>query len=133
MLLAKKVVVVTGAGMGVGAAIAKMAAQHGAHVVVNDAGVTATGEGRDPTVAQGVVDEIIARGGVAIASVRDVSDWDDAHGIIKDAVDAFGRVDVVVNNAGIVRDNMSICAAFFMSLARRLHIFGRKMAAVTCT
>ncbi len=106
MLLEKKVVVVTGAGMGVGAAIAKMAAQHGAHVVVNDAGVTATGEGRDPTVAQGVVDEIIARGGVAIASVRDVSDWDDAHGIIKDAVDAFGRVDVVVNNAGIVRDNM---------------------------
>jgi NAD(P)-dependent dehydrogenase (short-subunit alcohol dehydrogenase family) len=103
-VLKGKVVVVTGGGMGVGAEIAKLAAANGAMVVVNDAGVTTSGDGRDASVAQALVDAIIANGGQAVPSVRNVADWDDAHGIIQDAIDAFGRVDVVVNNAGILRD-----------------------------
>jgi NAD(P)-dependent dehydrogenase (short-subunit alcohol dehydrogenase family) len=105
-VLQGKVMVVTGAGIGVGAGIAKLAAQYGAKVVVNDAGVSTAGVGRDPTVANKTVDEIKAAGGSAIASVRNVADWDDAHGIIQDAIDAFGRIDVVVNNAGILRDTL---------------------------
>jgi NAD(P)-dependent dehydrogenase (short-subunit alcohol dehydrogenase family) len=105
-VLKGKVVVVTGGGMGVGAEIAKLAAANGAMVVVNDAGVTTSGDGRDASVAQALVDAIIANGGQAVPSVRNVADWDDAHGIIQDAIDAFGRVDVVVNNAGILRDTI---------------------------
>lgn len=106
MLLEGKVVIVTGAGNGIGAGIAKAAADAGAKVVVNDVGVSVTGEGSDPAVAGRVVDEIVAHGGTAVASVRSVSDWDSAHGIVQDALDAFGRVDVVINNAGILRDVM---------------------------
>jgi NAD(P)-dependent dehydrogenase (short-subunit alcohol dehydrogenase family) len=105
-VLQGKVMIVTGAGIGVGAGIAKLAAKYGAKVVVNDAGVSTSGQGRDPTVANRTVDEIKAAGGAAIASVRNVADWDDAHGIIQDAIDAFGRIDVVVNNAGILRDTL---------------------------
>ena len=105
-MLDGKVVVVTGAGNGIGAEIAKLAAASGAKVVVNDVGVTPSGEGGDPTVAGRIVDEIRSRGGQAVASVRSVADWDAAHGIIQDALDAFGRIDVVVNNAGILRDVM---------------------------
>lgn len=105
-MLAGKVMVVTGAGNGVGAEIAKLAARCGASVVINDAGVTPSGAGRDPSVAQRMVEEIVAAGGQAVASVRNVADWDDAHGIIQDALDAFGRIDAVVNNAGILRDVM---------------------------
>ena len=97
---------VTGGGNGVGAEIAKLAAARGAQVVVNDAGVSIGGAGRDPAVAQALVDTIRAAGGEAIPSVRNVADWDDAHGIIQDAIDAYGRVDVVVNNAGILRDTI---------------------------
>ena len=105
-MLKDKVIVVTGAGNGVGAEIAKLAASYGAKVVVNDAGVTTGGEGRDASVAKRVVEEIAAKGGKAIASVRNVADWDDAHGIIQDGLDAYGRIDAVVNNAGILRDTM---------------------------
>jgi NAD(P)-dependent dehydrogenase (short-subunit alcohol dehydrogenase family) len=98
--------VITGAGNGIGAEIAKLAATSGAKVVVNDFGVTPAGEGGDPTVAGRVVDEIRGRGGEAVASVRNVADWDSAHGIIQDALDAYGRIDVLVNNAGILRDTM---------------------------
>jgi NAD(P)-dependent dehydrogenase (short-subunit alcohol dehydrogenase family) len=105
-VLQGKVVIVTGAGNGVGADIARLAAKYGAKVVINDAGVTSAGEGRDPTVAKRVTDEIVTAGGQAIASVRNVADWDDAHGIIQDALDAYGKIDVVVNNAGILRDTM---------------------------
>ena len=105
-MLESKVVVVTGAGSGIGAGIAKLAASYGASVVVNDAGVSTSGEGADPSVANATVEEIKAAGGAAVASVRNVADWDDAHGIIQDALDAFGRVDAVVNNAGILRDVM---------------------------
>jgi NAD(P)-dependent dehydrogenase (short-subunit alcohol dehydrogenase family) len=105
-VLQGKVMIVTGAGNGVGAEIAKLAARCGAKVVVNDAGVTTAGEGRDPGVANDMVETIRAAGGSAIASVRNVADWDDAHGIIQDALDAFGRIDAVVNNAGILRDGL---------------------------
>jgi len=105
-MLSGKVAVVTGAGNGIGSEIAKLMAKHGAKVVVNDAGVSASGEGRDPAVARAVAEQIISAGGQAIASVRNVADWDDANGIIKEAIDAFGRVDVVVNNAGILRDGL---------------------------
>jgi NAD(P)-dependent dehydrogenase (short-subunit alcohol dehydrogenase family) len=105
-MLEGKVVVVTGAGQGIGAEIAKLAAKYGASVVVNDVGVTPSGEGGNPSVAGAVADEINKAGGKAIPSVRNVADWDEAHGIIQDAIDAFGRIDVVVNNAGIVRDTL---------------------------
>jgi NAD(P)-dependent dehydrogenase (short-subunit alcohol dehydrogenase family) len=103
-MLSGKVAVVTGAGNGIGAEIAKLMAKHGAKVVVNDAGVSASGEGRDTAVAGSVVEQIQSAGGQAVASVRNVADWDDAHAIVNDAIEAFGRVDVVVNNAGILRD-----------------------------
>jgi NAD(P)-dependent dehydrogenase (short-subunit alcohol dehydrogenase family) len=105
-VLEGKVMVVTGAGNGIGAEIARLAASCGARVVVNDVGVTPAGEGGDATVAGRVVDEIRSRGGEAVASARTVADWDSAHGIIQDALDAYGRIDVVVNNAGILRDTM---------------------------
>lgn len=105
-MLSGKVAVVTGAGNGIGAEIAKLMAKHGAKVVVNDAGVSASGEGQDSAVAGAVVEQIQSAGGQAVASVRNVADWDDAHAIINDALDAFGRIDVVVNNAGILRDGL---------------------------
>jgi 3-oxoacyl-[acyl-carrier protein] reductase len=100
-MLSGKVAVVTGAGNGIGAEIAKLMAKHGAKVVVNDAGVSASGEGRDTAVAGAVVEQIQSAGGQAVASVHNVADWDDAHAIINDALEAFGRIDVVVNNAGL--------------------------------
>jgi NAD(P)-dependent dehydrogenase (short-subunit alcohol dehydrogenase family) len=103
-LLAGKVVIVTGAGGGVGEGIAKLAAAYGAQVVVNDLGGSAGGEGADAAPAQRVAAEIEAAGGAAVASFRSVADWDSAHGIIQDALDAFGHIDVVVNNAGVLRD-----------------------------
>jgi NAD(P)-dependent dehydrogenase (short-subunit alcohol dehydrogenase family) len=102
--LAGKVVIVTGAGGGVGEGIAKLAAAHGAKVLVNDLGGTAKGEGQDDTPAQRVVDEIKAAGGEAAPSFRSIAGWDSAHDIVQDALDAFGRIDVIVNNAGILRD-----------------------------
>lgn len=105
-MLQGKVMVVTGGGNGVGAEICKLAAAHGARVVVNDAGVSPAGLGRDPAVANDMVAAIRKAGGEAVASVRNVADWDDAHGIIQDAIDAFGRVDAVINNAGVLRDTM---------------------------
>lgn len=103
-LLKDKVVIVTGAGGGIGAGIARLAASHGAKVVVNDLGGGTNGEGNDPGPANEVTQEIIAAGGQAVASFRNIADWDSAHGIIDDALKAFGRVDVVVNNAGVLRD-----------------------------
>lgn len=103
-LLKDKVVVVTGAGGGIGAGIARLAASHGARVVVNDLGGGADGEGRDPGPASAVADEINRAGGEAVPSFRNIADWDSAHGVIEDAIAAFGRIDVVVNNAGVLRD-----------------------------
>ena len=96
-----KVVVVTGAGNGLGRSHALLFGSRGAKVVVNDLGGSGSGEGSDATVADGVVAEIKASGGDAVANPDSVTDGDK---IIQCALDTFGRVDVVVNNAGILRD-----------------------------
>jgi NAD(P)-dependent dehydrogenase (short-subunit alcohol dehydrogenase family) len=99
-----KVVVVTGAGRGIGAAIAKLMAQHGARVVVNDIGASLGGEGEDQTPAEEVVGEIRKNGGETVANYDSVADFASAGKIIQCALDSFGRIDCVVNNAGILRD-----------------------------
>ena len=111
-MLKDKVVIVTGSGRGIGRDIAMMMAAHGAKVVVNDPGVSATGEGKDEGPAAQVVDEIRAAGGIAVANTDSVAEWESANRIVKTAVDAFGTVHAIVNNAGILRDrifhNMSV-------------------------
>lgn len=103
-LLEGKVMVVTGAGGGIGRDIALAMAQAGARVVVNDIGASVSGEGNDAGPAQKVVDEIRAAGGEATANTDSVADARSAGGIITAALDVFGRIDGVVNNAGILRD-----------------------------
>lgn len=103
-----RVVIVTGAGRGLGRAYALAFAREGAKVVVNDLGTSLQGEGRDAATAQKVVDEIRALGGEAVANGDDVADWEGAARIVRSAVDAFGTLDVVVNNAGFVRDRMFV-------------------------
>jgi NAD(P)-dependent dehydrogenase (short-subunit alcohol dehydrogenase family) len=103
-LLSGKVILVTGGGGGIGAAIAKLAAKEGAKVVVNDLGCDTTGAGGAEDPAKAVVGEIKEAGGEAIASFRSVASWDSAKGIIDDAISAFGRIDGVVNNAGVLKD-----------------------------
>ena len=131
-MLKDKVVIVTGAGNGIGRDFALAMAAHGAKVVVNDIGASVSGEGKDAGPAQKVVDEIKARGGHAVANTDSVAEWESANRIVKSAVDAFGRVDVIVNNAGILRDrfffnmsveewhaviNVHLNGTFYMSLA----------------
>lgn len=103
-----RVVIVTGSGRGLGRAHALAFAQAGAKVVVNDLGVAQDGSDPSDTPAQQVVDEIVAAGGEAITSSHDVADWDAAGEMVQSAIDAFGGLDVVVNNAGIVRDRMFV-------------------------
>lgn len=105
-MLSSKVVLVTGAGRGVGRCIALEAARAGAKVVVNDLGGDETGRGGELGPAHAVVEEIRALGGEAVADGHSVDDWDSAHAIIKTATDTFGRLDGVVNNAGILRDKI---------------------------
>jgi NAD(P)-dependent dehydrogenase (short-subunit alcohol dehydrogenase family) len=111
-MLKDKVVIVTGSGRGIGRDIAMMMAAHGAKVVVNDPGVSATGEGKDEGPAAQVVEEIRKAGGIAVANTDSVAEWESANRIVKTAVDAFGTVHAIVNNAGILRDrifhNMSV-------------------------
>ena len=102
-----KVAIVTGAGRGIGRSHALLLASEGAAVVVNDLGGSSGGEGNDATPAQQVVDEITAKGGKAVANYDSVSSWQGAEAMIQQAVDAFGGLDVLVNNAGILRDKMS--------------------------
>jgi NAD(P)-dependent dehydrogenase (short-subunit alcohol dehydrogenase family) len=102
-----KVAIVTGAGRGIGRSHALLLASEGAAVVVNDLGGSSGGEGADATPAQQVVDEIKASGGRAITNYDSVSSWTGAEAMVRQAVDGFGGLDVLVNNAGILRDKMS--------------------------
>jgi NAD(P)-dependent dehydrogenase (short-subunit alcohol dehydrogenase family) len=102
-----KVAVVTGAGRGIGRAEAQVLAAEGARVVVNDLGGAADGDGHDQRPAQQVVDEITAAGGTAQANYDDVATWAGAQALVDQAVDGFGGLDVLINNAGILRDAMS--------------------------
>lgn len=104
VLLDGRVAVVTGAGRGLGRAHALELARHGAAVVVNDPGVGVHGESTPERPAGEVVAEITAAGGRAVANFDSVADFDGARAIVAQALDAFGRLDVVVNNAGILRD-----------------------------
>jgi NAD(P)-dependent dehydrogenase (short-subunit alcohol dehydrogenase family) len=107
-ICAGRVVIVTGAGRGLGRAHALCFAREGAHVVVNDSGVERDGTGGDHGPADEVTAEIVAAGGAAVASYADVASWDGAASLVKTAVDCFGGLDVLVNNAGILRDRMLV-------------------------
>ncbi|MGE0312413.1 MAG: SDR family NAD(P)-dependent oxidoreductase [Lautropia sp.] len=143
-MLQDKVIVVTGAGNGIGRDFARLMAGEGAKLVVNDLGTSLTGEGADVGPAQRVVDEIGAAGGTAVASTDSVSTWSGAHKIVQCALDHFGRIDGVVNNAGILRDrfffkmsqeewesviNVHLSGSFFVSRAAANHFKDREHGA----
>ena len=107
-----KVVLVTGAGGGIGREFALALGRDGAKVVVNDLGASLDGVGRDSERAQRVVEEIKAAGGEAIANGESVADWDAAARMVQLAVDTYGRIDCVINNAGILRDR------FFFNMSK---------------
>ena len=106
-LLDGKVAIVTGAGRGIGRGHALLLAREGASVVVNDLGGDGRGDGSDLSPAQQVVNEIEAMGGRAVANGANVADWAAAENMIAQAVDVFGGLDILINNAGILRDRMS--------------------------
>jgi NAD(P)-dependent dehydrogenase (short-subunit alcohol dehydrogenase family) len=103
-----RVVIVTGAGRGIGRAHALLFAQEGAKVVVNDLGSHVDGSGASTGPASEVVDEIKAMGGEAVVNGDDVSDWEGAQRLVNQAIETYGRLDTLVNNAGILRDRMLV-------------------------
>jgi NAD(P)-dependent dehydrogenase (short-subunit alcohol dehydrogenase family) len=106
-MLKDKVVIVTGAGNGIGRDFALAMAARGAKVVVNDIGASLTGQGpTSATPGEQTVQIIAQRGGEAVLNTESVATWDGAQRIVQAALDAFGRIDIVVNNAGILRDNI---------------------------
>ena len=129
-ICAGRVVIVTGAGRGIGRAHALEFARAGARVVVNDIGAELDGTGGSPSPAQQVADAIVAGGGEAVVNGDDVADWDGARRLVATAVDAFGRLDVVVNNAGIVRDRMLVsCEEDEWDAVVRVHLKGHAAVA----
>ena len=135
-MLEGKVAVVTGAGGGIGREIALMMALAGAKVVINDLGVSVSGDGGSATPAEQTKGIIEQRGGQAVINTNSVGSWDSARGIIQTAIDAFGRIDIVVNNAGILRDvifhkmtaddwdsviNVHLSGSFYVSRAAAEH------------
>jgi NAD(P)-dependent dehydrogenase (short-subunit alcohol dehydrogenase family) len=103
-----RIVIITGAGRGLGREHALLFAQEGAKVVVNDLGGDIHGEGADRAPAQQVVDEIEKMGGEAVANVDSAADWEGAQRLIRTAIDTFGDLHVLVNNAGILRDRVIV-------------------------
>ncbi len=108
MILQGRIAIVTGAGRGIGRAHALELARQGAKVVVNDLGTSGSGEGSAPEVAHEVVAEIESLGGEAVANGADVADFEQAAAMVQQAIDTFGGLDVLVNNAGFVRDRMLV-------------------------
>ncbi len=104
--LENKIAIVTGSGRGIGREIALLLAREGAKVVVNDLGGSPDGQGNDTKVADEVVQEIKEFGGEAVADYHSVSEYESADKIVRTGLDTYGRIDIVVNNAGILRDRM---------------------------
>jgi len=124
-ICAGRVVIVTGAARGIGRAHALAFAREGAKLVVNDRGVAADGSGGDLSPAEQVVAEIRAAGGEAVANGADVASFEETRGLVRAALDAFGRLDVVVNNAGFVRDRMFVsCSEEEWDAVTRVHLKG---------
>jgi len=136
MMLKDKVAVVTGAGGGIGREIAIAMAEAGAKVVINDIGASLGGEGFSASPAEQTKAIIEQKGGQAVISTDSVSEWENAKKIVQTAIDAFGRIDIVVNNAGILRDqifhrmtpeewlsviNVHLNGSFYMSRAAAEH------------
>src|SRR4051812_19217468 len=120
-----RVAIVTGAGRGLGREHALELARQGAKVVVNDLGVGNRGEGRDAGPAHEVVELIRAMGGEAIEDGGDVASFEDAKALVNAAITRFGRLDVVVNNAGFVRDRMFVsCTEEEWDAVIRVHLRG---------
>jgi NAD(P)-dependent dehydrogenase (short-subunit alcohol dehydrogenase family) len=120
-----RVAIVTGAGRGIGRAHALELARQGAKVVVNDRGVSNSGEGGSRGPADEVVDEIRSMGGTAIANGADVADWKQTEELVHQTVEELGRLDVVVNNAGFVRDRMFVsCSEEEWDAVIRVHLKG---------
>jgi NAD(P)-dependent dehydrogenase (short-subunit alcohol dehydrogenase family) len=124
-MLENKVALITGAGRGIGREIALMMAQRGARVVVNDPGVSLDGKNETNAPANEVVNDIVSAGGEAVADFGSVSESVSARAMVQRAVDTFGRIDIVVNNAGILRD------AFFHKMTDedwdtviKVHLYG---------
>ena len=120
-----RIVIVTGAGGGIGREHALEFARQGAKVIVNDLGASREGEGQSRDPAHQVVDEIKALGGEAIANGADVADWDQTRELVQTAIDTFGGLDVVVNNAGFLRDRMFVsCSEEEWDAVIRVHLKG---------